>query len=79
VPSVLSPREIPSKRTAAWDLMQVGSNEPGRTTVQAAGWLAHPEAEKYELLEDSVRFRDGSILSLLWWKDKKADHRYDRC
>jgi hypothetical protein len=39
--------------------MQVGSNEP------------HPEAEKYELLEDSVRFRDGSIWSLLWRKDEK--------
>jgi hypothetical protein len=71
VPSVLSPREIPSKRTLAWELMQVGSNEPGPTTVQADGWLTHPEAEKYELLEDSVRFRDGSILSLLWWKDEK--------
>jgi hypothetical protein len=55
----------------AWDLIQVGSNEPGPTTVQADGWLTHPEAEKYELLEDSVRFRDGSILSLLWWKDEK--------
>ena len=71
VPSVLSPREIPSKRTLAWELMQVGSNEAGPTTVQADGWLTHPEAEKYELLEDSVRFRDGSILSLLWWKDEK--------
>jgi len=51
--------------------MQVSCNEPGPTTVQADGWLTHPEAEKYELLEDSVRFRDGSILSLLWWKDEK--------
>jgi hypothetical protein len=66
VPSVRSPREFPSKRTGAWDLMQVGSNEPGPTAVQADGWLAHPEAEKYELLEDAVRFRDGSISSLLW-------------
>jgi len=71
VPSVLSPRERPSKRTVAWDLMQLASNEPGPTTVQADGWLTHPEAENYELLEDSVRFRDGSILSLLWWKNEK--------
>jgi hypothetical protein len=71
VPSVLSPRETPSKRTVAWELMQMSSSEPGPTTVQADGWLTHPEAENYELLEDSVRFRDGSILSLLWWKNEK--------
>jgi IrrE N-terminal-like domain len=71
VPSVLSPRDKPSKRTVAWDLMQLGSNEPGPSTVQADGWLTHPEAENYELLEDSVRFRDGSVLSLLWWKNEK--------
>jgi len=71
VPSLLSPREKPSKRTVAWELMQMSSSEPGPTTVQADGWLTHPEAENYELLEDSVRFRDGSVLSLLWWKNEK--------
>jgi hypothetical protein len=71
VPSVLSPREKPSRRTVAWELAQLQSSEPGPTTVQADGWMTHPEAEHYELLEDSVRFRDGSILSLLWWKNEK--------
>jgi hypothetical protein len=71
VPSVLSPRERPSKRTVPWDLMQLGYSEPGPSTVQADGWLTHPDADNYELLEDSVRFRDGSVLSLLWWKNEK--------
>ena len=35
------------------------------------GWLTHPNAEKHELCEDSVRFTDGSILALLWWKNEK--------
>jgi hypothetical protein len=39
--------------------------------VQADGWLAHPRSSWYELSEDSVRFTDGSILSLLWWKNEK--------
>ena len=39
--------------------------------VQADGWLSHPKSEWYELMEDSVLFRDGSILSLLWWKNEK--------
>lgn len=71
VPSVLSPREKPSRQTVAWELTQLSSGEPGPTTVQADGWLTHPEAENYEVLEDSVRFRDGSILSLLWWRNEK--------
>src|SRR5580700_7192826 len=45
VPSVLWPRERPGKRTVAWDLMQLGSTEPGPSTVQADGWLTHPEAD----------------------------------
>ena len=71
VPSVLWPKESPSRMTVAWDLIHEGSKECGPTTVQADGWLTHREAENYELIEDSVRFRDGSILTLLWWKNEK--------
>jgi len=71
VPGLLSPREQPSKRTIAWDLMHGSSGESGPTAVQADGWLTNREAENYELVEDSVRFTDGSVLALLWWKNEK--------
>jgi IrrE N-terminal-like domain len=71
VPSVLWPKESPSRKTLAWDLIHGDSKECGPTAVQADGWLTHPEAENYELIEDSVGFRDGSILTLLWWKNEK--------
>jgi hypothetical protein len=71
VPGVLSPREMAGKRTVAWDLMHGSSGEPGPTTVQADGWFTNREAENYELVEDSVRFTDGSVLALLWWKNEK--------
>src|SRR5229473_3250041 len=71
VPSVLSPRETPSRNTLAWDLMRERTADSGPTAVHADGWLTHPRAECYEVMEDSVKFRDGSILSLLWWKNEK--------
>ena len=71
VPSVLSPKETPSPNTVAGELLRTGNVASGPQAVQADGWLTHPRAEWYELMEDSVRFTDGSILSLLWWKNEK--------
>ncbi len=71
VPSVLSPRETPTRNTVAGELSRGGNTSLGPQTVQADAWLTHPRSEWYELIEDSVKFRDGSILSLLWWKNEK--------
>jgi len=71
VPKALWPREIPSVNTIAGDLLRGKSAPLEPQNVQADGWLTHPRSESYELVEDSVRFRDGSILSLLWWKNEK--------
>jgi hypothetical protein len=62
--------DVPSGNTVAGELLNSGSSS-GPQVVQSDGWLTHPRAEWYELMEDSVRFRDGSILSLLWWKNEK--------
>jgi IrrE N-terminal-like domain len=71
VPSALWPRERPTLNTVAGELSRGRSTNAGPQTVQADGWLTHPKSEWYEVVEDSVRFRDGSILSLLWWKNEK--------
>jgi hypothetical protein len=71
VPGILYPREMPSRNTVAGELLHSSDQSSGPQAVQADGWLTHPRAEWYELMEDSVRFRDGSILSLLWWKNEK--------
>jgi hypothetical protein len=39
--------------------------------VQRDTLRPHPRSEWYELMEDAVKFRDGSIISLLWWKNEK--------
>lgn len=71
IPSVLRPRETPSVNTTAGELLRGGNAPLKPQNVQADGWLTHPRSEWYELVEDSVKFRDGSILSLLWWKNEK--------
>jgi Zn-dependent peptidase ImmA (M78 family) len=71
VPSTLSPRETPGRNTVAGELLHDGNASVGPQAVQADGWLTHARAEWYELMEDSVKFRDGSILALLWWKNEK--------
>jgi IrrE N-terminal-like domain len=71
VPRALWPREAPSVNTIAGDLLRGKSAPLEPHVVQADGWLTHPRSEWYELMEDSVLFRDGSILSLLWWKNEK--------
>lgn len=71
VPSALRPREVPSRYTVAGELLRGENASPKPQSVQADGWLTHPRSEWYELVEDSVKFRDGSILSLLWWKNEK--------
>ena len=71
VPSVLFPRETPSQNTVAGELLRGRSVSPKPQSIQADGWVQHPRSEWYELMEDSVKFRDGSILSLLWWKNEK--------
>jgi Zn-dependent peptidase ImmA (M78 family) len=71
VPSALWPREIPSLDTIAGELLRGASASSKPQGVQADGWITHPGSQWYELVEDSVRFRDGSILSLLWWKNEK--------
>jgi hypothetical protein len=71
VPKALWPRETPSRQTVAGELLRGGTASASPESVQADGWLTHPRSEWYELIEDSVKFRDGSILSLLWWKNEK--------
>jgi hypothetical protein len=71
VPGALRPRERPSRNTVAGELLCGDNLSIGPESVQADGWLTHPDSAGYELIEDSVKFRDGSILSLLWWKNEQ--------
>lgn len=71
VPHELFPKQELHQHTLAWDLMKGNSSRLGPTDVQADAWIQHPRSKWYEVVEDSIRFADESILTMLWWKNEK--------
>lgn len=71
----LWPLEHPGRDTIAYDLLHGSDLGESPTTVCADGWIDHQDAHRYELHEDSIKFRilDGPnlVLSLLWWKNEQ--------
>lgn len=39
--------------------------------VRSDAWFTHRNAQSYWVHEDSIQLSDGSVLSLLWWKDER--------
>lgn len=67
----LWPRELFGAATVAADLFEdPGASPPGPTEVCADGWIDHPEARRYAVIEDSRRIGPDLVLSLVWWKDE---------
>ena len=62
----------PGLATVARDLLSNSSvRSPGPVEVCADGWVDHPQASGYAVMEDSRRIGDGLVLSLVWWKDER--------
>lgn len=71
VPDVLWPGDTPGAYTSAYDLLRGSIKPEGPVSVQADGWINHPQARGYNLLEDSIRMGDEFVLSLIWWRDER--------
>lgn len=71
----LWPLEQPGRDTIAYDLLHGSDLSESPTAVCADGWIDHPDAHRYELQEDSIKFRilngPDLVLSLLWWKNEQ--------
>ncbi len=69
----LWPLERLGRDTVAYDLRQdpdaIGPGEP--VEVCADGWIDHPNAGRYAVVESSRRIGPGLVLSLVWWKDER--------
>jgi Zn-dependent peptidase ImmA (M78 family) len=71
VPDALWPHDRLSPRTIAYDILHKGAAAPGSVDLGADGWLAHPDAHRYAIREDSFRITEGLVLTLLWWRDER--------
>jgi Zn-dependent peptidase ImmA (M78 family) len=71
VPKELWPLERPGAGTVAMRLLTGGTGRRSAPeTVDADEWIDHMDASRYAIVEDSVIAMDGTVLSLLWWKDE---------
>lgn len=69
VPRSMWPVEKLQQDSLAYDLME-GGKVGGPIDIEASLWIDHPDAERFPISEDSVRYGDF-VLSLLWWKDER--------
>lgn len=70
IPEELQLRDRPTDYTNAAELLVGREPERNPSEIQASDWFTHPRSNRYSIVEDSVRIFDGTVLSLLWWKDE---------
>lgn len=71
VPTELWPREAIGTSTLAHRLSHSGQAISSPEEIDADEWISHEDSHRYMIVEDSLRIRDGYVLSLLWWKDEQ--------
>jgi hypothetical protein len=67
----LWPVARPTQGSVALSLLDNVNENKGPTDVRCDHWINHPRADQYWIKEDSLRLKEGSVLSLLWWEEEK--------
>ncbi len=67
----LWPLARPARGSLALSLLADSTQNQGPIDVRCDHWINHPLADRYWIKEDSLRLKEGSVLSLLWWEDEK--------
>jgi Zn-dependent peptidase ImmA (M78 family) len=60
----------PGKGSIAEALLRGDRSDLVPREVRSDAWVSHRNASNHWLHEDSIPVSDGSVLSLLWWKDE---------
>lgn len=71
IPEILWPREQPKRDTIAYDLNEGKSPSKRPLEIYADSWIDHRGADRYGILEDSIKIGADEVLTLLWWKDER--------
>jgi Zn-dependent peptidase ImmA (M78 family) len=61
---------IPGEGSIAEALLRGDRSDILPREVRTDAWFTHRNAANHWLHEDSIHVSDGSVLSLLWWKDE---------
>jgi len=67
----LWPLVRPKQGSVASSLLGTAREGNGPIDVQCDNWINHPRADHYWIKEDSLRLKEGTVLSLLWWEDEQ--------
>ncbi len=65
----LEPR--PQQGSIAEAMLRGDQSDIQPREVRSDAWFTHRNARNYWVHEDSLQLSDGSVLSLLWWKDER--------
>lgn len=60
----------PGKGSIAEALLRGDRSDMSPRDVRSDAWFTHRNAANHWVHEDSIPVSDGSVLSLLWWKDE---------
>lgn len=69
MPKEFWPLDRLDKDSFAYELLN--SNERRASgQVDASSWINIKNADEYSLQEDSIKFSESEVLSLIWWKNE---------
>lgn len=71
IPGDIQLLDRPGAYTNATELLSGSDPERNPTEVEASDWFTHPRSKYYNIIEDSIRIFEGTVLSLLWWKNEQ--------
>ncbi len=67
----------PQRGSIAEALLRGDKSDAELREVRSDAWFTHRDAASHWVHEDSIQLSDGSVLSLLWWKDERQLIRID--
>lgn len=70
VPEHFYPRRDLDPESFAADVLAGRIDRSRPSKVMADAWLDVRGADRYEIVEQSFRARDGGVLTMLWWQDE---------
>lgn len=70
VPEYFYPRRDLDPDSFAHDVLYGDKRKTGAHKVDADAWIDRWNADRFEVVEQTVRIGEGEILTMIWWQDE---------